>query len=58
MELGHNETANGDPACWVARLCPECDAVPDAGDAPRCWRCGRHDAPTTTLDSEASTDGR
>ncbi|MEN3272502.1 MAG: uncharacterized protein V7636_1263 [Actinomycetota bacterium] len=33
------EDANGDPACWLHELCPECGAVPDE-PAMRCWRCG------------------
>lgn len=30
----------GDPACWLHRLCPQCDAVQDEAHPARCWRCG------------------
>ncbi|MBF9068833.1 hypothetical protein [Streptacidiphilus fuscans] len=30
----------GDPACWLNRLCPQCDAVPDDPKDATCWRCG------------------
>ncbi|MEU1628870.1 group III truncated hemoglobin [Streptomyces sp. NPDC020096] len=30
----------GDPACWLARVCPECDAVADRDPPIRCARCG------------------
>ena len=30
----------GEPACWLHRLCPECDAVQDEARPARCWRCG------------------
>jgi hypothetical protein len=30
----------GEPACWLHRLCPECDAVQDDERPARCWRCG------------------
>lgn len=30
----------GEPACWLHRLCPECDAVQDEARPTRCWRCG------------------
>jgi hypothetical protein len=29
----------GDEVCWLDRLCPECGALPSAGE-PTCWRCG------------------
>lgn len=29
----------GDPACWLALLCPECGAVLESRSDP-CWRCG------------------
>jgi monoamine oxidase len=34
------ERAGGDPVCWLSQLCPECGAVPTAGEPHRCWRCG------------------
>lgn len=30
----------GDSACWVARVCDECGALPDGPPQARCWRCG------------------
>ncbi|GAA5018468.1 hypothetical protein [Kitasatospora paranensis] len=30
----------GEPACLLARLCPQCDAVPEGPPAAECWRCG------------------
>ncbi|GAA1898020.1 group III truncated hemoglobin [Streptantibioticus ferralitis] len=30
----------GDPACWLARVCPRCDAVADRDPPTRCARCG------------------
>lgn len=30
----------GDPACWLNRLCPHCDAVLDTPRPARCPRCG------------------
>ncbi len=30
----------GEAACWLHRLCPECDAVQDEARPARCWRCG------------------
>ncbi|WP_052440753.1 hypothetical protein [Streptacidiphilus anmyonensis] len=30
----------GEPACWLHRLCPECDAVQHEARPARCWRCG------------------
>jgi uncharacterized paraquat-inducible protein A len=38
-EQGYAEEG-GDPACWLHRLCPQCDAVPDDPEAATCWRCG------------------
>lgn len=29
----------GDEVCWLNRLCPECAAMPTAGERT-CWRCG------------------
>jgi hypothetical protein len=29
----------GDPACWLQRLCPSCDAVLDDPPPERCPRC-------------------
>lgn len=32
----------GDPACWLANVCPECGAfVDDPAATPACPRCGR-----------------
>jgi uncharacterized paraquat-inducible protein A len=30
----------GEPACLLARLCPQCDAVPDEPSPAVCRRCG------------------
>ncbi|RAG82531.1 hypothetical protein DN069_27170 [Streptacidiphilus pinicola] len=39
--LGREEPEEGgEPACWLHRLCPECDAVQDEARPTRCWRCG------------------
>jgi ribosomal protein S27AE len=37
-----DETAGGDPVCWLHLACPECGAIPDRGEEEldRCPRCG------------------
>ncbi|MDQ0381178.1 hypothetical protein [Amycolatopsis thermophila] len=30
----------GDPACWLARVCPECGLVADVDPPTVCQRCG------------------
>jgi rubrerythrin len=30
----------GDPACWMAMVCPECGALVEDEAAERCPRCG------------------
>ncbi|WP_042450911.1 hypothetical protein [Streptacidiphilus jiangxiensis] len=37
---GGQAEEGGEPACWLHRLCPECDAVQDAERPAHCWRCG------------------
>ena len=32
--------AGGDPACWMARVCPACGAMADTDPPARCPRCG------------------
>lgn len=32
--------AVGEPACLLARLCPECGAMPEGDPTAPCWRCG------------------
>jgi hypothetical protein len=34
------EQVDGDTACWLHLLCPECGAVPTPEVPDRCWRCG------------------
>ncbi|MGC3953782.1 MAG: hypothetical protein QM804_05950 [Propionicimonas sp.] len=31
----------GDPACWLANVCPECGAFNEDGPDSPCWNCGR-----------------
>jgi hypothetical protein len=31
---------SGDPACWLNRVCPDCDAVLDGSPPAVCPRCG------------------
>ncbi|HVX17258.1 MAG TPA: hypothetical protein VHA73_04430 [Acidimicrobiales bacterium] len=35
-----DEPDAGDPACWLGRLCPKCDAVLDDPPPATCPRCG------------------
>ncbi|MFC9324544.1 hypothetical protein [Kitasatospora sp. NPDC057015] len=37
---GLPEPAGGEAACWLNRVCPECDAVLDAAPPTVCHRCG------------------
>jgi hypothetical protein len=41
---GMEDAPEGEAACWLGMLCPECGAVPEGEGArdPRvpCWRCG------------------
>ena len=41
---GMEEVPEGEAACWLGMLCPECGAMPEGEGArdPRvpCWRCG------------------
>ena len=32
--------AEGDAACWLARVCPACGALTDRPSTPICERCG------------------
>lgn len=40
------DDTGGSEVCWLHRLCPECGAMPGAGELT-CWRCGAEvpDAP-------------
>lgn len=39
--MSENDPEGGDPACWVALVCPECGAVRDTTDPHvPCPRCG------------------
>ncbi|MCW2693307.1 MAG: hypothetical protein JWM67_1911 [Mycobacterium sp.] len=33
-------TDGGDPACWLARVCPACGRIPDDESAGACGSCG------------------
>ncbi|WP_199522193.1 hypothetical protein [Geodermatophilus marinus] len=35
------DEAGGDPACWLARVCPDCGRVADRDPPTRCAGCGR-----------------
>ena len=41
---GMEEAPEGEAACWLGMLCPECGAVPEGAGAQDatvpCWRCG------------------
>jgi ribosomal protein S27AE len=41
-ETAEDQTAGGDPVCWLHLACPECGAIPDRGEEEldRCPRCG------------------
>jgi len=39
--LGPAAAGGGDPACWLANVCPECGAFNDTPDGAPCWNCGR-----------------
>lgn len=32
--------SNGDAACWLGQVCPECGAMIEAELPAACWRCG------------------
>ncbi|GAB3686217.1 transposase family protein [Saccharopolyspora tripterygii] len=32
--------AQGEPACWLARVCPECGRIADEAPPTRCQNCG------------------
>ncbi|WP_204263637.1 hypothetical protein [Geodermatophilus normandii] len=34
------EDAGGDPACWLARVCPACGRLADEDPPTRCAACG------------------
>ncbi|MGH3908072.1 MAG: hypothetical protein ACRDTE_28415 [Pseudonocardiaceae bacterium] len=36
----------GDPACWMARVCPDCGGLAETDPPTRCPRCGA-DMPQT-----------
>lgn len=36
----------GDPACWMARVCPDCGGLAETDPPTRCPRCGA-DIPET-----------
>ena len=35
------DTEGGDPACWAARVCPDCGRLADADPPTTCAACGR-----------------
>jgi hypothetical protein len=35
-----DDDEGGDPACWAARVCPECGRLNDARDPETCEACG------------------
>ncbi|MFF3594483.1 hypothetical protein [Kitasatospora indigofera] len=37
---GAPEPEGGEAACWLNRVCPECDAVLDKAPPVVCHRCG------------------
>ncbi|MFD0257154.1 hypothetical protein ACFRKE_16640 [Kitasatospora indigofera] len=37
---GAPEPEGGEAACWLNRVCPECDAVLDKAPPAVCHRCG------------------
>ncbi|MET9612538.1 hypothetical protein [Kitasatospora indigofera] len=37
---GVPEPDGGEAACWLNRVCPECDAVLDSAPPAVCHRCG------------------
>ncbi|WP_461145406.1 hypothetical protein [Salinifilum aidingensis] len=39
-EQDAGQHGGGDPACWLALLCPECGAVAEQEPPTRCARCG------------------
>ncbi|MEA5119615.1 MAG: hypothetical protein VB036_18625 [Propionicimonas sp.] len=30
----------GDPACWLAQVCPQCNALVEGPVGTPCWHCG------------------
>ncbi|MCO5294689.1 MAG: hypothetical protein M9882_07270 [Homoserinimonas sp.] len=32
--------SNGDAACWLGQVCPECGAMIETELPAACWRCG------------------
>jgi hypothetical protein len=34
------DDTGGDPACWVARVCPACGRLADEDPPTRCQACG------------------
>jgi hypothetical protein len=41
--IGPTGSTGGDPACWLAGVCPECGAFNEAAPGTPCWNCGRID---------------
>ena len=39
MNVNPDESEVGDPACWLARVCPECGALVDSDPPAICPRC-------------------
>ncbi|MCA0252553.1 MAG: hypothetical protein LCH76_09755 [Actinobacteria bacterium] len=39
--LDPEELAGGDPACWLANVCPDCGAFNESAPGTPCWNCGR-----------------
>ncbi|HEX5497196.1 MAG TPA: hypothetical protein VFX70_21745 [Mycobacteriales bacterium] len=35
------EELGGDPACWLAQVCPDCGRITEGRDPSRCEACGR-----------------
>ncbi|WP_370124527.1 hypothetical protein [Streptacidiphilus sp. MAP12-33] len=63
-EQGQQEPEGGESACWLHRLCPECDAVQDVEHPEHCWRCGAAlgdtagtTEPTGTTDTTGTEQG-
>ncbi len=40
VDEADRDAGGGEPACWLNRVCPECDAVLDAAPPTVCPRCG------------------
>lgn len=40
VEWDTEEESPGDPACWMARVCPDCGGLAETDPPTRCPRCG------------------